>query len=468
MAVSTLSVYNVNAQTALSGAAAASNGCGAGNAGGSTNTSVGCVAGASNTTGTKNTATGDSAMYSNTATGNSAFGFCSMRNNSSGVSNDATGTNSMYSNTTGTNNSAHGINAMFKNTTGSGNTSTGFGALYTNVSNNYSTAMGYEASLNSTGTYNSHFGAAAGRTVTSGGFNTCVGGAADVDSAGRFNASAFGYGAIAKKNNAIYLGNSAATNGVFTTSGLYQLSDGRFKTNVQENVKGLEFIQKLRAVTYNLNSEGLDNFLIQNMSEEAKTAHKAGLSFKGSESKTYAGFIAQEVEAASKAVGFKSSIVSAPSNSADPYAVNYAEIVVPLVKAVQEQQAMIEKQQQQINDLKKLVAGGTTPVNQNNTNSTTGINVQNIDLSDAVVLNQNQPNPFAEQTLINFNIPQNAGSAQILFYDLSGKLIKTQSITTKGQGSLNVYASDLSNGTYSYTLVVDGKIIDTKKMIKQQ
>ncbi|MEI6489326.1 MAG: hypothetical protein WCP52_10200 [Bacteroidota bacterium] len=28
---------------------------------------------------------------------------------------------------------------------------------------------------------------------------------------------------------------------------------------------------------------------------------------------------------------------------------------------------------------------------------------------------------------------------------------------------LNVFAQDLSNGMYSYTLVVDGKLIDTKR-----
>jgi len=33
---------------------------------------------------------------------------------------------------------------------------------------------------------------------------------------------------------------------------------------------------------------------------------------------------------------------------------------------------------------------------------------------------------------------------------------------------LNVFASDLSNGIYTYTLVADGKIFETKKMLKQQ
>jgi len=97
--------------------------------------------------------------------------------------------------------------------------------------------------------------------------------------------------------------------------------------------------------------------------------------------------------------------------------------------------------------------------------NTTGI--KNFSNVNSVVLNQNQPNPFAEQTIITYSIPQTANSAQILFYDMNGKQINSVTITAKGAGQLNVYANDLSNGTYSYTLIVDGGVIDTKKMIKQ-
>ena len=60
------------------------------------------------------------------------------------------------------------------------------------------------------------------------------------------------------------------------------------------------------------------------------------------------------------------------------------------------------------------------------------------------------------------------GNAQILFYDVLGKQINNVVITTRGAGQLNVYANDLTNGVYSYTLIVDGQIVDTKKMVKQQ
>lgn len=84
-----------------------------------------------------------------------------------------------------------------------------------------------------------------------------------------------------------------------------------------------------------------------------------------------------------------------------------------------------------------------------------------------MVLNQNVPNPFAEQTTITYNIPQNSGFAQIIFYNHLGQLIKVVDIKTKGKGQLNVFANDLTNGIYSYSLIIDGKIHDTKKMAKQ-
>ncbi len=46
--------------------------------------------------------------------------------------------------------------------------------------------------------------------------------------------------------------------------------------------------------------------------------------------------------------------------------------------------------------------------------------------------------------------------------------MKTMLITQHGEGSLSVYASNLSTGIYSYSLLADGKLIDTKKMVCQK
>jgi hypothetical protein len=86
---------------------------------------------------------------------------------------------------------------------------------------------------------------------------------------------------------------------------------------------------------------------------------------------------------------------------------------------------------------------------------------------ETIILDQNVPNPFVEQTVINFSIPESVKNAQILFYNGHGALINTVEIKERGLGSLAVFGSDLSSGTYMYTLVADGIIVSTKKMMKQ-
>lgn len=91
-----------------------------------------------------------------------------------------------------------------------------------------------------------------------------------------------------------------------------------------------------------------------------------------------------------------------------------------------------------------------------------------VELSDknSIVLNQNVPNPFAERTVISYSVPSSVQRAQIHFYDMNGVLINSVDITERGEGQINVYANDLSSGIYTYSLVADGKVVSTKKMMK--
>ena len=82
-----------------------------------------------------------------------------------------------------------------------------------------------------------------------------------------------------------------------------------------------------------------------------------------------------------------------------------------------------------------------------------------------VVLEQNIPNPFSESTVINYFIPDNINYAQMIFSDNYGKILKTVDITKSGSGAIKVYAANLSSGLYTYALMVDGKVVDSKKMV---
>ena len=124
------------------------------------------------------------------------------------------------------------------------------------------------------------------------------------------------------------------------------LSDGRFKTQVQEDVAGLSFINALRPVTYHFDGAALNTFY----NHETSTDHSDLEKIK------FSGFIAQEVESAASEVGYDFSGVSTPVNDKDTYSLRYGEFVVPLVKAVQELSAENERLKAEVERLSALEA----------------------------------------------------------------------------------------------------------------
>jgi len=63
--------------------------------------------------------------------------------------------------------------------------------------------------------------------------------------------------------------------------------------------------------------------------------------------------VAQDVERAAKELGYDFCGVDAPKNANDVYSLRYADFVVPLVKAVQEQQLIIDTQNKKIDQLQQ-------------------------------------------------------------------------------------------------------------------
>jgi trimeric autotransporter adhesin len=358
-----------------------------------------------------------------------------------GFANTANGYQSLAANTTGVANNAFGYLALQSNNTGNQNVAVGNASLRFNTTGGQNTAMGYLSLNNNTiGTY-----------------NTAIGYMANVSNPNQVNSTAIGNGAFVNNSNKVRIGNGLVTVVEIQSTAIYTGSDARFKTNISESdVKGLDFIKRLRPVVYNMDTKKFEKFLTKNMPDSIRDIYM-NQDFDPSTSIRQSGFIAQEVEKAAKQSGYNFNGIHKPENENDNYSLAYSQFVVPLVKAVQEQQAMIENLQNQIQQLQQKNLVETSPA------------VSVIELTDnnAIVLNQNVPNPFAQQTSITYNIPANAGTAQIMFYSVDGRLMKTAVISTKGKGVLNVYASDLSSGSYTYSLVVDGKLVDTKKLIKQ-
>ncbi|MCB0482812.1 MAG: tail fiber domain-containing protein, partial [Flavobacteriales bacterium] len=329
----------------------------------SANTAVGRRAMYQATGGYNNTALGSTALMKNGSWYNVAIGSAALENNSSGQQNTAVGSSAMRLNISGNFNVAVGRNALYSNTTGGSNvavgsqslynssgahrnTAVGLSALNKTTTGNNNSALGYVALFNnSTGYDNSALGRGALYANTTGYSNTAVGYYAFGSGSSYSNSSAFGNGTVISSSNQVRLGNSSVSSiGGYTN--WTNVSDARFKKNVQEKVVGLDFVLALRPVTYNLDMSAIAEF--HNTPDSLRLFEAEA----EKERIIQTGFIAQEVEASAKKLGYDFSGVDAPKNENDNYGLRYSEFVVPIVKAMQEQQAIIEAQNKEIEKLK--------------------------------------------------------------------------------------------------------------------
>ena len=299
---------------------------------GSNNTAVGGSALISNTVGSNNTAGGASSMtFNTTADYNTAYGASALYSQSFANAgnewpsdNTAIGFQALYSNqptspVNGIQNTAVGLNTMFSNTTGFENTAAGSNALYASTTGWQNTAIGVHA-----GNRFDTIPAYGGGTVTfvptqTGSYNTFLGrgtgATADVN-----NCTAVGIDAYCTADNQVRLGNVyvASIGGEVAWSAL---SDIRAKTDVRDLDLGLDFVMALRPVEYQL---------------------------KSGNGKTDMGFIAQDIEAL---LGDGYNVLDVGGDPERTLSLRHSDLIAPLVKAVQEQQATIQAQQEEIRQL---------------------------------------------------------------------------------------------------------------------
>lgn len=242
---------------------------------------------------------------------------------------------------------------------------------------------------------------------------------------------------------------------VFTT-GSYLPSDKKLKTHINPAASSLERMQKLKVKTYHYDTK-LNEVI--NLDNRIQT-----------------GFLAQDVENL-----FPELIKEIKHPTLKPEeieqgkeqkfltfkGINYVGFIPHLVHAAQEQQTQIEalkatnQQLQAINQtliqrVERLEALLATTERQE---------VENTIVLTSARLEQNAPNPFTEKTTIRYFIPKNTKQAELQIANQEGKLLKTIPINNRGEGQTNIAAQSLSADIYYYTLLLDGKIYETKKMV---
>ncbi|HYK43761.1 MAG TPA: hypothetical protein VEV83_01240, partial [Parafilimonas sp.] len=162
--------------------------------------------------------------------------------------------------------------------------------------------------------------------------------------------------------------------------------------------------------------------------------------------------IAQEVDAAAQKINYDFSGID---KTGAIWGLRYSEFVMPLIKAVQELSAENTELKSRLDKIEALLSTQAQPQTNTSAQNSAAINAR---------LEQNSPNPFTSETTIRYSLPANTQNAYINFYASSGALLKSVKVAALG-GSIRVSSSELPKGVIQYSLVIDGKIVDTKELM---
>lgn len=205
-------------------------------------------------------------------------------------------------------------------------------------------------------------------------------------------------------------------------------SDRNLKENIDTLQSSLSKLKQLKGVKYNFKT-----------------------SFVGTDlTRTELGLIAQDVE-----LIFPEAV---NTNENGMKGIMYHSLIPVLIESIKELDRKNSQLQNEVMNCCSKASDEKTnrsihPVDQNNPEEDT-----------KSYLKQNKPNPFNKETSINYNIVE-SGSASILIFDMTGKLLKTIPVKIPGKGSILIHASDFQPGMYHYSLIVNDIEIDTKRMI---
>jgi hypothetical protein len=248
--------------------------------------------------------------------------------------------------------------------------------------------------------------------------------------------------------------------GTITSAGNPGWSDINLKENIDTIANALDSIKLLIPTQYTFKAQNAGNIHFDD--------------------KRHFGFIAQEVETvypnlvSTTYTGPELDSIGTISHASVPFkALDYTSIIALAVKAIQELDQKVTTQDSLItalnNQLQSCCSFNNERTAPNQSQHQGQVTFQldvHLNNSTVVYLGQNAPNPFIEHTVINFVVPTEAKQVEMQFFDADGKQIQNISINQRGEGLLNVYGENLSAGTYTYVLVIDGKVMSSKRMMK--
>lgn len=182
------------------------------------------------------------------------------------------------------------------------------------------------------------------------------------------------------------------------------------------------------------------------------------------------GFIAQDVEA------LIPELTHTDENGLK--SVNYDGFIPILTEAIKEQQEEINGKDEKIAALEEQLVAVQDALDEMQSDlqtiCTDGCNrIMNADQApdlgstslDGARLDQNNPNPTNEGTTISYYLPETVANATLFVYDLNGRQLAKYALGQTGEASFNIQPGEFAAGTYLYSLIADGVVVGSKRMI---
>lgn len=235
-------------------------------------------------------------------------------------------------------------------------------------------------------------------------------------------------------------------NGMIHASGSITSSDSRLKINMNKITLDNDFKSKFRKIeplTYEWKN---DQF--KGMEKDMDKLSKIDRDFYN---RLQYGFSAQDVLDIFPELVYE--------NNTGILGINYQGFIPILFVMVQDQQAKIEELNSAIQTLKNDCYLNS------NLKSASILTAGNENLTSENVLFQNSPNPFTATTNIKYYLTNTTNSAILNIYNLNGEQVKSIELRQKGEGNITINSGEFRPGMYLYTLITDGEVIDTKRMI---
>lgn len=238
------------------------------------------------------------------------------------------------------------------------------------------------------------------------------------------------------------------------TGGLFNISDRKFKKDIKDLKDATAILKQLQPKTYVYDTK-------QYASLGLPEAEQIGLIVQDVEK-----VLPQLVKAASSP-----EILDAEGKVVEPaldfQVLNYTGLIPVLIQGFNEQAELNKKLKEQLDAVKEQLGQMEYSLDRCCAASEdTSFDIQaNPAAIDVAVLEQNQPNPFANNTVIKYYLPTNIRKAELNVLNLEGGVELKFYISQSGFGQILVSGGALASGTYLYELIADGKRVDSKRMI---